>query len=176
MELRDADKLMILMLSDIVRRLEIDDSVDPDLVQQAILGGHHWALDWQYDFLQAEPVKNDVVQSVVNTLDMWFFLELGYDHLSDADRAAVNDALPMHRGGPRFAGWDGNSETQYMSVARLLIQNMGRFEHFAGRELNSHLPSVDRYEAMYARFAPIRARIGENELTGAQIVEVIRRD
>ncbi len=51
---------------------------------------------------------------------------------------------------------------------------MGRFADFKGRDLNSHVPSVDRYRRMVQVFEPMRVGLGGGSLLGAgQIIELL---
>jgi len=71
----DSDRLVIMMLRDIQKALKIKNTeIDPDFVADAIMGGHYWALDWQYTGLFHNHVDNrQVLHNVVDFLDMWSF-------------------------------------------------------------------------------------------------------
>jgi hypothetical protein len=49
---------------------------------------------------------------------------------------------------PKFFGFDGNNEGEYMSIASFLVEKLRRFESFKGRSFNSHVPVVERYRRM----------------------------
>jgi uncharacterized protein len=104
---------------------------------------------------------------------MWTFLERGYKKLSAADKARVQkeaDPLDVH-----FRGFDGNNEGEYISVARFLIDQLKRFSEFKGRDLNSHMPSIDVYQRMFAVFEPIRNSLGgPRELSATEIIEILK--
>ena len=70
-----------------------------------------------------------------------------------------------------FSGFDGNYESEYMGIARFLVEKMGRFESFNGRSFNSHIPMVGRYSAMTTAFEPMRTRLsGRGLAIGEDVV------
>lgn len=151
MELRPAERLILLMLSEIYDHLGIDGETDTKLLRGAIFGGHGWALDWDMPGVtQVEETDRAIVSEVVDFLDMYDMIELSLADLSAADCAALPDWKL------RFRGFDGNNETTYMSVARFMVAEMGRFSAFKGRDFNSHAPVVDRARAMYRVYEPLR--------------------
>ena len=48
MKYSQQEKLQIMMLSDIHRALEIENSFDPDLIDEAVSTDNYWALSWEY--------------------------------------------------------------------------------------------------------------------------------
>lgn len=75
---------------------------------------------------------------------------------------------------PKFRGFDGNNETEHYGVAGFLINDMKRFERFKGRDLNSHMPSIESYRRMLAVFLPIRQTLMGTNLSDSQIVEIVK--
>jgi hypothetical protein len=89
--LSHGDKLIIVMLSDLFKQLNVNDGViDPDFVGEAIVGGHTWGLQWRYPgiFHRYEDSRA-VVFEVFNILHMWSLLESGYQNLAHKDDARV---------------------------------------------------------------------------------------
>jgi uncharacterized protein YfbU (UPF0304 family) len=110
---------------------------------------------------------------VVGVLEMWNFIEGAYESFSDEEKKALLNELGVRAEGVRFPGFDGNTETIQLGIARFLIESMGRFQAFKGRGLNSHRPTEDRYRRMLERFAPMRkSMIGAN-LPVRQIIELL---
>jgi uncharacterized protein len=174
MKLTDGEKLILSMLAEIHSKLEIKNGVDPRLVSQAIQTGNLWALKWQYSgIFGAEECPDHIVKEVRDFLDMWSFLEEGWKKLSPEDRAQVAKTYGGAETVLRFPGFDGNNESQYHSVADMLINKMGRFESLAGRDLNSHFPSVDTYKRMYKAFEPIRSRLAGQSMNTGDISAVL---
>lgn len=69
---------------------------------------------------------------------------------------------------------DGNNENEYLNVSRFLIEHLDRFSDFKGRDLNSHMPSIDAYRRMYTVFEPIRGPLGSGNLAADQIIEILK--
>ncbi|MFG6083671.1 YfbU family protein [Paracoccus litorisediminis] len=59
----------------------------------------------------------------------------------EGDRQAIKDDANLNP--PQFAGFDGNNETLHMSAARFMVEKLGRFDRFAGRDFNSHYTAVE---------------------------------
>jgi len=174
--LADGDKLILLMLRDLSKQLKLKSGeIDPDFIAEVIFGGHSWGLEWQYSgiFHRHEDAKA-VVSEVVNILDMWSFLESGYQKLSKKDKARVAaEAEPVGKH-VVFTGFDGNNESEHIGVARFLIEQLGRFTYFKGRELNAHMPSIAAYRRMVAVFEPIRRKLTGRDLTADEIIGILK--
>ena len=172
--LTDPEKLILVMLSDIQEHLKIKGEVDPSFIKEAIYSGNLWALPWEYSGLfnigeKSEHTANDVV----DYLDMWTFIEEGYESLSDKDKVWLEaEAKPF--GKPRFTGFDGNDEVEYYSAARILIDKMHRFTRFLKRDLNCHHPSIATHRRMYAVFEPIRQTLRDEGMTAQQLAAVLK--
>jgi uncharacterized protein len=172
MKLSDGEKLMLIMLSEIHERLEIKNGVDTRLVKAAIYDGHLWALEWELSglFHGSEP-SDEVLTETVNILEMWTFVERSYEGLPDEDKARIEaEAAPLGKY-VQFSGFDGNNEAQYNGVARFLVDELGRFSAFKGRELNSHMPSLAAHRRMLAVFTPLRST---SDLTASEIVKILQ--
>jgi uncharacterized protein YfbU (UPF0304 family) len=148
--------------------------IDPDFVQDALLGGHNWALEWDLSGLFPDrPDDPSMVTEVLNTLDMWDLIEIAHAKLDAKAKARVEkDAEPFGKN-PRFHGFDGNNESRQMSIARFLIEKMDRFARFKGMELNSHMPVLESYRRMMALFEPMRGGLVGSTLSAEQIIELL---
>lgn len=170
-----ADKLMLGMITDIHRHLKIESSgADPDFVMEAVTGGHSWALEWElgvaYNGYESDPQDVSFVTSV---LDMWSFIEEGTEGLSDDEQ---NKVLQETQCPLRFPGFDGNNESELLSIANFLIGPMKRFEAFKSRRLNSHCPMKSKYQAMLPVFERIRPNLIGIKLSRSQIVEILSQE
>jgi len=176
MQLTDGEKLILIMLSEIHEKLAIPNGIDPKFVRDAIYSGNAWGLKWKYaGIFDSAESPDDVRHDVVNILDMWSFMESSYKDLSNADKTRIeNEAHPF--GDARFSGFDGNNESEYISVARFLIDHLDRFTDFKGRDLNSHMPSIDRYSRMFLVFEPIHKSLGLSgkKLGATEIIEILK--
>jgi uncharacterized protein YfbU (UPF0304 family) len=172
----DGDRLVIMMLGDIQKALKIKNpEIDPDFVADAIMGGHYWALDWKYTGLFHDHVDSrQVLHEVVDVLDMWSFLEEGYEALNAADTARVEKEADPFGKHVKFTGFDGNNETEHMGIALFLVEKMERFTRFKARDMNSHHPSIDTYARMFAVFEPIRKTLIGRPLSSTEIISILK--
>jgi uncharacterized protein YfbU (UPF0304 family) len=174
MKLSDGEKLIILMLADIYKAMKIKGEFDPAFIEATIHGGHLWGFNWEYTGIPFEPFENPrEVKETTNVLDMWVFLEDAYDKLTDDDKARLErEAGPIGKS-LRFHGFDGNNEAHY-HIATYMVDDMyHRFQHFKGRDLNSHSPSIDRYLRMYRVFEPLRAKLHSRSLNADELISIL---
>jgi uncharacterized protein YfbU (UPF0304 family) len=174
-KLSDGEKLILIMLTEIYEHLGIEDGVKPKFVREAIYSGNAWGLKWQYPAIFDAVEMSDAVRSeVVNILDMWSMIEDGFRDLSDADRERVKQEAAL-RNDVRFYGFDKNNEFDHLNAADFLINHLDRFSAFKGRELNSHMPTIDMYRRMYTLFEPLRIKIGQRNkgLSATEIIELL---
>ncbi|CRM52772.1 YfbU domain protein [Pseudomonas sp. 31 R 17] len=169
------EKLTVLMLCDIYKKLEIKDSFDPELVSQVISSDDMWVLDWKYGIKDEGAETPPHVTAVVDTLDMYAFLRDSYAALGEAEKANLEEAVPHARGKISFPGYDGNNETEYLSTARYLVEDLDRFESMKTvAAVNSHFPVVEMYARMFEAFEPIRINLVGRLMNFAEIAEVLR--
>jgi len=173
--LLNGEKLMILMLCDLFKKLKLKCDIEPEFVEEVIYGGHYWALDWKYPgIFHGHEDSMVVLHETVNVLDMWSFLENGYAKLSkkQKDRVAA-EAAPFGRH-VVFQGFDGNGESEYIGIARFLVEQLDRFAKFTGRELNAHMPTVEAHRRMLAVFEPIRRAMTGRDLNADEVIEILK--
>ena len=174
MNLSDGEKLILLMLSELYDKLEVDGEIEPDFIRSAIFNDSLWGIPWKYSGIpfddQDTPV---VVRGVVDVLDMWDVIEASVEQLSDEEKEQLKkEAEPFGRD-PTFKGFDGNNETEYLVAAHFLIDDLERFQRFKGRELNSHAPSIDSYSRMLTIFSEYRKSLAQNLLSVKQLAEIL---
>lgn len=155
--LSDGEKLIAMMLSGLIKATGAEVETNVDLVEKVIVGGHYWALDWEMPgIFHGHRDRRSRVSFVVDVLDMWDFLEEAYEKLSDEDKERLAlEAEPFGKN-VKFAGFDGNNETEHMGIAMFLIRDLNRFSRFKDYDMNSHAPTLERYGRMYRTFEPIR--------------------
>jgi uncharacterized protein YfbU (UPF0304 family) len=172
---RDGEKLILSMLCDVSRHLKIKDGADPDFVASALYGGHNWALKWELQgIFHGHEDSERAVSEAVDILDMWSFIESAYAKLSKKDQERIRvEAEPFGKH-VTFPGFDGNNETEHLGIARFLIEKMGRFTIFKGRELNSHAPLLGAYRRMVAAFDPMRPGLVGRELNADEIIKLLK--
>lgn len=172
--LSDGEKLNAMMLVGIIKALGVNIDTNVDLVEKAILGGHYWALGWEMPgIFHGHTDRSSRVSFVVDVLDMWSFLEEAYEGLDEAgrDRVAV-EADPF--GKPvQFHGFDGNNESEHLSIVRFLVNDLDRFTRFQNRDLNSHCPTLDAYGRMFRAFEPVRVTLVGRRMNAGEIIAVL---
>ncbi|MGP1716043.1 MAG: YfbU family protein [Methylophilus sp.] len=174
MKISNPEKLILLMLSDIYDKLELT-NIDTRLLRTAIHTENTWALDWEMPGVVGsdnEPTP-DLVIEVINYLDMWSFLEEAFNSFDNSIKERIaSEAEPFGRH-VKFPGFDGNNEGSAYSIAKILVNEMGRFSRFNGRDLNSHAPLLANYARMYEVFEPIRTGLGIHRTLSPEEVIVI---
>lgn len=171
------ETLTVYMLCEIIKGLKVPThEIDTKLIQEALLGGHLWGFRWGMSGLFHDHVDSDrVVTDAANLLDMWNFIELAYERFDDAAKERIKQATGY---GPpvTFLGFDGNDlhESEYIGVARYLIDVLGRFERFSKRDLNSHMPTLAMYGRMYQVFEPMRSTLIGQGLDEAQVTKILK--
>ena len=161
MKISDGEKLIILMLSELYEKLGVEGEIDPDFIKSAIFSDQLWGIKWKYSGIPFEESDDpEIVKEVVDILDMWSFVERAYQNLAPEEKNKLKiDADPFGED-PKFQGFDGNNETEYMGTAMFLVNELERFQEFQGRSFNSHCPSIDMHRRMLAEFEPIRRTLG----------------
>jgi uncharacterized protein YfbU (UPF0304 family) len=180
------EKLMTWMLAQIMRNQisERKDKKNNDydmkeigLIEEAIYGGHFWALDWEMSSILHHHVDDPKrVSLVVNVMDMWNFIERAYKGFGAIEKQRLVDEVGSWAEDPEFAGFDGNNENEYMGIAQFLVQKLNRFEEFKGRSMNSHSPTVARYGKMATLFATIRPNLIGRELSVDEVIKLLKRE
>ena len=175
MKLTNPEKLILVMLSDIHEKLGIKNSVDTKLLTSAIYSNNTWALSWELQGIvgdSPDPTPPEVSE-VVDILDMWSFIEEAYATFNASEKTKIEAEADPFGKHVQFSGFDGNNETEHMSIALFLVEDMGRFSRFKGRDLNSHHPSIEIYRRMFAVFEPIRKTLVGHGLTAGQVIELL---
>jgi uncharacterized protein len=179
MKLTNPEKLILVMLAEIHEALKIKNGVDTELLKEAIHSGNTWALTWEMPGIIANDPQDETppeVDEVVDILEMWEFLEEAHEQLGPEDRKRVETEAAPTGARVKFSGFDGNHDSRRMSIACFLVDDMGRFSRFKGRDMNSHgSPPLDAYRRMFSEFEPIRATLdGRNGLTADQIIQILK--
>lgn len=175
MKLTDGEKLIILMLADLHEKLQIQGELEAPFLRSAIFHDHLWGIRWKYSGIPFEASDDPpVVRDVLDILDMWSFIESAYATLDQAQRDKLaKDADPFGKN-PRFAGFDGNNESEHMSVAMFLVNELDRFQWFKGRSFNCHFPSLDSHMRMLEVFEPMRTTLTDSQLSVEQLTRILK--
>ncbi|WP_336231919.1 YfbU family protein [Thalassospira sp. CH_XMU1458] len=145
-----AEKVMLGLLADIHKATVKSGEIDADFVHKALFNNAEWAFSWELSGMVSDEdfPTPDYVYETASILSAWRHIEASYKHLDDADKATVRDAIGSE---PEFQGFDGNNETEHFSAALVMIQDLKRFDEFAGRSCNSHSPSLHRHRQVVER-------------------------
>tara|TARA_R110002167_G_scaffold215893_2_gene420753 strand:+ start:1130 stop:1690 length:561 start_codon:yes stop_codon:yes gene_type:complete len=177
MDVSNSEKLILLMLSEIYQKLGVDGEIDPKFIQSAINSDNLWGIDWKYSGIPRSGSQNDtppIVTKVVDILDMWSFIEDSYKELSTEDKAALSAEIGPLGDNPSFQGFDGNNESEYLSVLSFLVTDLDRFSSFKGREnLNSHSQTIELYDRMLSVFLPMRKSLCDVLLHVEQLSQIL---
>ena len=172
--LTDGEKLMTLMLCDIYKSAKVSGGLNIDLISAAIYGGHFWALRREMSgiFHGHEDEPRDASE-VTDILDMWTFLEEAAESFSIKEMGLIK--IQQKRfSGLKFLGFDGNYETEHMSIALFMTREMKLFSRFKDRDLNSHVPLLDAYRRMLGAFEPIRVNLIGRKLTVDEVIQILK--
>ena len=170
MQLNPADRLIIVMLANIQKHLNIRGEVDPDFIIDAVAGGEHWALESEYSYLSEEARAKEIVNETFDILQMWRILRNSVNyHMETEERDRVLESINPDN--LDFPGFDGNNEEHY-GVAEFIVHKMRRFEEFKDAILNSHWPSIEGYRAMLRVFREQEPKEINGTLNADQVIKV----
>jgi len=169
------ETLLLHLMSDLFKHQKIKSELDPSFIKEALHGGHLWGLEWEYPGLfHSHQDKYDTVQEVVSILEMWDFLEGSYKNLTAKQKQTVKNQAQPFGEDATFRGFDGTNETDHIGVARFLVESLGRFSRFKGRDLNCHYPSIDTHHRMLEEFLPMRNSLRGRDLSDAEIIQILK--
>lgn len=176
MKVTDGEKLILLMLSELYDSQKIQGEIEPDFIRSAIFSDKMWSIPWKYSGIPFEHHETPpVVKEVLDILDMWSLIEYSYDELSSDEKKLLEKKAKPFGKDPKFKGFSGNEEVEYMSTASFIVNKLDRFEEFKGRDFNSHLPSIASYRRMLRAFNEMKKSSLLNSLLDLeQLAELLR--
>lgn len=171
----DGEKMLMLMMRDLYKRFDIKEpECNPNFLAQVIYGGHYWAPKWDMQGVFHDHVDDPQdVKFVINALEMWGMIEAAFKQLDAPIQKAVAADAAIDPALVKFPGFDGSSETDFLSITRFVIDDMRRFQQFKGRDLNSHAITSDRYRRMLDIFEPIRTSMIGQGLSAVQLTQLL---
>jgi hypothetical protein len=172
MEMTSAEKLIVMMLSEIYEKLGIKRGIDPKFIQVAINTGNTWAIELRYgEFLRIQHTERAVASEVLKIMDTWDLIERSYERLLVAEKTQVRK---NYGGIPRFSGFDETSEAGHLGAARFITDHLGRrFLRFKRRDLNSNAPSLEAHRRVLSNAEPLRRSLDRRLLSGTQIAAIL---
>lgn len=151
MKISASERLIIIMLSELMENLGVNKEIDPTLIRSLVSNGNEWGIGLEYPSLGTSDADLSAdVKETLEILSMWDNIEASLAELSgnEADEAA-------HFKHTKFSGFDGNNDPHY-GIAMALIEDLGRFVDFKGRDINSHSrASLARYRLMLPKYDKI---------------------
>lgn len=157
MQISDGEKLIILMLTEIYEKLQVDGEFDPEFIRSAIFHDETWGIPWKYSGIPfGEQGTPPLVNEVLDILDMWRLIEDSHKKLPPDGQALLMEKVHNFAVPPSFPGFDGNHEAEYVGTAHFIVDRLERFEEFKGRIPNTHSRIVDRYRKMIAELNTLR--------------------
>jgi uncharacterized protein YfbU (UPF0304 family) len=172
MPFSNGEKIILLMLSQMQEHLKIEDTRAP-LVRQAIETGNVWAIEHSFpEIFDNNEIAPDIVSVTRDVLTMWLGLEESFAGLSSTDKEWLRTNSGQIGDRVAFPGFSANYEIDYLSTARFIVNVLGEYEHFAGRDLNHSLPHMDTYRRMLPPFQRILNRNSSLALSAQEIAEV----
>ena len=149
MKMTDGERLIAVMLAEVMEALQLNREIDPALVKTLVINNDGWALRRKCSgVFESEAPDDQVVEETTNILWMFGIIEHSVDKLS-GDEAAEAETWPYRK----WHGFDGNNDPHF-GVARTMIVDLGEFQDSRkGVNLNSHSQSsLPRYRRMYGKF------------------------
>lgn len=176
MKFTDEQRLIVMMLADIQKSLNINQEFDPDFISRAAAWKHEFAIGWKHQSVFDTTDTPDGFRFVIDVLDMFWFLENANGRLDATERADLDARLGWKTEGRLFDGFDGNNEPELRSYVRVAIDELNLFEelkHGSHDDYNSHSPREDRYRAMLDVFLPIRPELGDRRLNVDDLAAIL---
>jgi uncharacterized protein YfbU (UPF0304 family) len=167
MQISDGERLLAVMLADVMKALSVSSDIDPGLVAKALTSGQAWALDHAHEALFNNEEDDDAV--VMETGPILAMCSAVEDSI--ADLTSIELELIPENDRRIFLGFDANNEEHY-GVAKTMIEDLGHWQGFKGRPLNSHCPTLDRYRRQLETYREV-AQGGFGNLPVFQISQVI---
>lgn len=160
------------MLCELYDKLGVAGEIDPDFLRTAIYTENEWSLAWKYPGIPFEQGKEPPeLREVLDILEMWSFIEVSYAELSEDDKNSLLSRTHPFTTAPKFPGFDGNNESEHISISSILIDQLDRFQDFSGRDINAHMPTLEMHHRMLTKFREVRE--GNWDLLNADELESI---
>ena len=150
MDFSNEQKVILALLADIHAAIGVENGLDADFILDKAITGRTWAIRWQYGHLFSGDYETPAhVKLVADVLDLWEGLEYSFENLEADDKDRLRQLSPIFGEDVKFRGFDGNGgDRDAYGTASILINEMGRWSCFQGRDLNAHMPTLESYERM----------------------------
>jgi hypothetical protein len=148
MKLSDGERLIVVMLAEVMEAMRLNHEIDPTLVKKLAIYHDDWAIAHKYHgIFDGEAPTDGEVKETHDILSMWSFIEYSIGQLEGEE---AKEAAGFRN--TQFSGFDGNNDPHY-GIAQTMIQDLGLYSEFAGRGLNSHSrATLQRYRNMLPKY------------------------
>ena len=109
---------------------------------------------------------------VVNILGVWSFIESACSKFGEDEKSRLRSEVGPWAPDARFWGFDGSTEGEYMRIALFLVNELGLFQQFKGRSLNTNAVNAARFVAMLRKFEQMHVSLDAG-LTVEQVIELL---
>src|SRR5947209_1100702 len=127
MHLSDGEKLILVMLGEMHKALNIKGGIDPDFVLETISRDYLWGFRYGLGgipFSKGETPPE--VRETIDALGMWWDIERSYEQLSNSDKKKIEKEADPFGKHVRFEGFDGNNEP-HCGIARYFVEKLDMF-------------------------------------------------
>ncbi|WP_414553711.1 YfbU family protein [Stenotrophomonas forensis] len=176
MKFTDEQRLIVMMLADIQKALNVRGDLDADFISKAAAWKNEFSIGWHHGSYFDDTDTPPDFRFVLDVLDMFSFLEPANDSLTPSERQDLDSRVGWNTAGPLFTGFDGNNESELRSYVVVAIDDLGFYPELKRGKFdsfNSHSQREDRYRAMLNVFKPIRAQLLDRKLTIDELAAVI---
>ncbi|WP_288497705.1 YfbU family protein [uncultured Acinetobacter sp.] len=140
-ELSDKERLFLSNQYEILGTLK-DDDFYLRLAEQ-LREGHKWLYEQSFDSLY-ENFPEESSELVIDILQVYEALQDSYDALAEKSDISEYDV--------KFAGFDGNNETDFMGFVDALKESNRFVSVIEAGTRNSHFPKVHTYQTMITKW------------------------
>lgn len=168
MKLTDGERLIALMLAEIMDKVGANSEIDPNLLKQFLWNKDDWAIGRKYHWLFGESGDSESdVKETTNILWMWGIIESRIAELEGDEADAAKDWQTKS-----FRGFDANHNDHH-GIAHTIINDLGEFDSFKDRNLDSHSQAdLPRYRIMLAMFEEMLSKNDGNQLSFEQLEQL----
>ena len=176
MKLSPGEKLSLLMLCDISKRVGGQPGIDPNFIEQTIYADQLWGLDWEFTGIPYEREQTPkAVSETVDILDMFSLSTAHFKGLTSPDQKKVRESLGHSaRFLDSFPGFDANHDPHF-GIAQYLVQHLKKFKDLPGATNNSHSQSsLPHYRVMLQAYRPLRAKLADRAFTAEELIGIFK--
>ena len=153
MNISESEKLTLLMLCDLYKKLEIEGKdnegyFDSKLIHSAIDTDNAWAIAFKYSHIFRDSDRPEYVLETESIMAMWEHIERSYASLSCDDKEELVAKIGNKGDNPTFMGFDTNNESLYHSAASFFVKELKLFPTFNERSLCAIEETVNQYNGM----------------------------